>query len=236
MEELTYEKLRAYAHLLPQEELNRWQPREAVKLLLALDPTADQSAKLEMSAEAVPDGCEPTEECLAQINWVSLGEHHSLSLKWLKNYHKVGQLLHAPKANESSVMTVAKQLKLLTEVLEELERAASSTIKSMVWQGGIGFDCEGCGRRLVASSMKLAQGSIVMCPNDNCQSEYALAKQEPDESSPAVISLAKSFQCPQCSGMTKIARRRLSVGYEFICSQCPTKFKLLEPKWQVAKV
>ena len=235
MEELTYEKLRAFADLLPAEELNRWQPREAVKLLLSLDKNADQSAKVEMSAGALAEDWTPTEENLKQVEWTPLGDHHALSLKWLNNYHKVGNLLHAPKASDASVMPETKQRKLLREVIDELERAVRSTITTMVWRGGIGFDCEGCGRRLVASIVTLRQGSTVLCPNDDCQFEYVLGQSQSDEESPPVVPVAKSFPCPVCSAVTMVARRRLRQGYEFKCATCSTRYRVLEPRWLVAK-
>ena len=233
MEELTYEKLRASADLLPEAELNRWQPREAVKMLLAIDPHADQGVKIEISADPLPEGWEPTKEDYERLNWVPLGDHHALSLKWLQNYHKVGGLLHAPRASEVSVMPIEKQSKLLSEVVAELEKAAGSSLKSMIWRGGIGFQCIGCRRQVLANIVHLRKGALSICPNDDCQFEYVLVKDDDGEQPPRVTPLGPTLACHKCSSAIHIARRKLKAGHEFGCDSCSARYKILEPKWPV---
>jgi len=233
MEELTYEKLRAFADLLPEAELNRWQPREAVKMLLAIDPYADQGVKIEISADPLPDDREPTKEDYERLNWVPVGDHHALTLKWLNNYHKVGGLLHAPRASESSVMPMEKQSKLLAEVIAELERAVGSSLKSMIWRGGIGFQCIGCRRHILANLMHLRSGALSICPNDDCQLEYVLVKEDDGEQPPRVTPLGPTLRCQKCSSTIHIARRKLKAGYEFGCDTCSARYRIQEPKWPI---
>jgi len=231
MEELTYEKLRAYAELLPEAELNKWQPREAVKMLLAIDPAADQGVKLAISALPAPEDRELIKEDYERMEWVPLGEHHALSLKWLKNYHKVGALLHAPKASESSTMPIEKQQKLLTDILEELTKAAGSTLRSIVNKGGLVFHCIGCNRQILANRMNLLKGSVALCPNDDCQFEYEIAPHESGEEPSAVRPKSATVACAKCAHLIHVPKRRLRAGHQFECSKCSAEYRLGEPSW-----
>lgn len=231
MEELTYEKLRAYAELLPESELNKWQPREAVKMLLAIDPNADQGIKVEISPVPTPDGRELSKEDYERMEWVPLGEHHALSLKWLKNYHKVGALLHAPKASESSTMPIEKQRQLLADVLDELAKAAGSSLRSIVFKGGLVFQCIGCNRQVLANVMNLMKGAIALCPNDDCQFEYEISQHESGEEPSGVRPTGAVVACAKCAHTIHVPKRRLKAGHQFECGKCSTQYRLGEPSW-----
>jgi hypothetical protein len=89
MEALTYEKLRDAADIIPPEVLGTWQPPQAVRALLEFDEFADQGFTIEVGKHSPNSDVEQ--------EWLALGEHHALSLRWLrKHYDKVGNVLHVP--------------------------------------------------------------------------------------------------------------------------------------------
>lgn len=80
MEVIAYEKLRFYAARLPAAVLETWQPPQAIKLLLELEPEALYDKQFRI-AEQHSEGSETGRVIFA-------GEHFSFKLPWLKkSYH-----------------------------------------------------------------------------------------------------------------------------------------------------
>jgi hypothetical protein len=226
MELLTYDKLRAAADIIPPEQLGTWQAPQAVKVLLEFDDLADQSFVIDIGAHPPDSGVEQ--------EWLRLGEHHALSLKWLRNYHKVGKLLHPPAANEAEPMAPEKQIALLQEVVAELEKALSSTITSMVLKGGCTFTCEACSKIVVGNRMAMDAGKPAFCPTPGCDAEYVIVPGSGDP--PNLIHVVERFKCPSCEAAGAIARRKVKVGFEFACHACAQKFRVVANTWQFAPI
>lgn len=89
IEAITYDKLRFYAPRLPVLVIETWQPPQAMKALVQIEPDAASNYSIAMSPEDSLG--HPTGE------WMSVGAHKSLPVSWItKIYNKLGSYLHIP--------------------------------------------------------------------------------------------------------------------------------------------
>lgn len=168
MEMLTYEKLRSASDVIPPSVVDTWQPPQAVKALLEFQPMADRTFKIDI-------GRLPADTDLDKQEWLPLGEHYALPLKWLrKHYNKVGKMLHAPSARETQAAQPAKQSAYLGEVVDELEKALISGIAGFTERGGYTFNCGDCGKFVIRNADAMEAGQTAVCPTPGCDAEYRL--------------------------------------------------------------
>jgi predicted RNA-binding Zn-ribbon protein involved in translation (DUF1610 family) len=227
---VTYEKLRAASDVIPPSVVDTWQPPQTVKGLLEFQPMADQSFKIDV-------GKDPPDTDLEQQEWLPLGEHHALSLKWLrKNYNKVGNMLLAPSARETKASQAAKQSAYLAKVADELEAALSSGITGFTERGGYTFNCGDCGKLVVRNADAMDAGETALCSTQGCDGEYKLVRNEAGGS--AMQPLLVRFECDDCSAVTAVAKRKVAVGLEFNCSACKQRYRVvsLHQNWTFAKM
>lgn len=230
MEMLTYEMLRAASDVIPPEVVDAWQPPQAVKALLEFQPLADQTFKLDI-------GKLPADTDLEKQEWLPLGEHRTLSLKWLrKHYNKVGNMLHAPSASTTQAAQPAKLAGYLGEVVDELEKILSSGITDVTMRGGYTFNCGDCGKLVVRNADAMEAGKTAVCPTPGCDAEYKLVRNE--QGAPVMEPLLVRFECEACKAATHIAQRKVALGFQFDCSGCRERYLVvrLHQNWTFAKV
>lgn len=230
MEMLTYEKLRAASDVIPPSVVDTWQPPQAVKALLEFQPLADQTFKLDI-------GKLPADTDFDKQEWLPLGEHYAMSLKWLrKHYNKVGNMLHVSSARETQASKPADQAAYIGEVIGELEKVLSSGITDLTERSGYTFNCGDCGKLVIRNAHAMEAGQTAVCPTSGCDAEYKLVRNE--HGAMMMRPLLVRFECEACEAGTDIAQRKVALGLEFDCLGCRQRYRVvhLHQKWTFAKV
>jgi hypothetical protein len=166
MELITYEKLRTYSSMIPESILEKWQPPQAVKALLEFEPHADESYVLSYGRQKGP--------AIPAESMTVLGEHKSLSYKWLKtHYNKIGYALHAQaKAKTGDSRESTKWKDYLLQVVSELEEVIASRINGSGMRTVFSSECERCEGRVVVNSAAAKNTGRAACFNPECKAEY----------------------------------------------------------------
>ena len=219
LEAITYEKLRASSSQLPASVIKKWQPPQAVKALLEYEPNADQGFALYVGIQE--------EYGKPSANMRFIGEHKTFKLEWLrKHYHKLGSLLHFPKATSDQVSQIADYLK---EVLSDVQEVMSGTILGGPLGKTFNFECATCHDVVVCSKHRIETTHEVQCLNPACGSLYFA---EITESSEAHFQLkVTEFSCGKCSSKIPVENRLLDIGYNFKCTSCGMDHRIMGRQW-----
>ncbi|MYM38648.1 hypothetical protein [Duganella qianjiadongensis] len=224
IESQTYEKLRAFSSMVPEDVLRTWQPPQAVKMLLEFEPHADQTFTIYAGLEE--EYGKPAKE----MSFV--GTHSSLRLGWLrKHYNKLGSLLHAPAVYEPRLHNLATLKQYLEEVIEDLKEPLESTITGGAIRNVVNFTCSECGKPVIANAETLRKKRKAICLNPQCKAEYYA---NIDETGQVTLQLmATGFECASesCDGVAQIENRKLEVGIEFSCPKCGLRHQIAHREW-----
>ena len=224
MEALTYEKLRSFSSLVPQEVLKTWQPPQAVKALLEFEPNADQSFTIFAGVE---------EEYGKQASKMQfVGQHNSLRLNWLrKHYNKLGNLLHTPSVVTGGLPAVGKVEEYLTEVVADLDAPVTGSITGGSIREVFTFNCAQCKDLIVCNAEAVGKSRKAVCFNPQCKAEYFATVSEEGESKFQLM--VTEFECAntECTGVIAVENRKLDVGVSFVCSVCGQKHCIANRQW-----
>lgn len=225
IEAITYDKLRTYANRLPPKVIETWQPPQAMKALLQLEPRAERDFTLRISPEGEPG--QPSGD------WTELGSHAALKLPWLrKTYNKLGSYLHIPSPRVDELRpqhaTTAKLRHDLDRILADLEAAVQSRLDcSMAFV--VSFPCSQCGMTVPCNSDSLRERGTAECLNPSCGASF-LAEACSDGG--FMMRLDEiTVSCCSCKKDTPVERQRLQVGFTFVCRECSAIHKVVEPVW-----
>jgi len=229
MEVLTYQKLAAASDQLPADVVKTWQPPQAIKALLEFQELADQSVSVSV-AELPEDAAPSTREDYEGLSWLPLGDHHALTLAWLKkHYNKVGNMLHAQPPDDDRVLDFQKMAADLRKVAAELERAVSSTIITITEKGGLVFECAACKKPIVRNLEAMKRGGTAKCFTQDCLAEYRLLQGDAGE--PTVTPILVPFVCTGCKERIELHHRKVKQGNTFSCSSCGTRHLIGPQGW-----
>lgn len=224
IEALTYEKLRSFGNLVPEERLKTWQPPQAVKALLEFSPNVDRSFTIFAGIE---------EEYGKPAKGMKLiGEHHALPLKWLrKHYNKVGKMLHAPSVLETHSASTSELISYLNVVISDLEAPLSGNISGVSIRDVYSFTCQQCQDTVVCNAEFVRQNNRAICLNHQCKAEYFASVTASDEATFQLM--VTTFECSEstCSGVASIENRKLKIGLEFKCDCCGLKHVITDRQW-----
>ena len=224
IEALTYEKLRAFSQIVPEEVLRTWQPPQAVKALLEFEPPADRTFVLYAGIE------EEYGKPAKDMKYV--GTHISLRLGWLrKHYNKLGSLLHAPAVGDPRAPDVAALKEYLAEVIADLQEPLQSTITGGTFREVFNFTCSECGKPVIANAETVREKKKAICLNPQCKAEYFAQVSETDQATFKLMVTV--FECAGegCDGTVQIENRKLDVGVEFACPKCGLKHVIVHRQW-----
>jgi len=149
LERIIYTKLGQIGDKLPPEVFRKWQPQQALKILLSFEPKADQDMSLTLTSQAgVP---------------FHIGEYKMFTTHWLsRHYNKLGSFLHA-----TALADAAKPSKLtpttVQTIFDEIERVASSNLLMSINSINT-FECEVCKADMYASKAQIDANATVECP------------------------------------------------------------------------
>ena len=226
LEAVVYEKLWAYRDRIPAEAARKWQPPQAFKALLLMEPDAASTSTLSVAPQK--ERGVPSEGPFHQ-----LGIDRRPGTAWLsKTYNKLGSHLHAHwpysrKKIRSSPEAVQKYLENVAEELRPfVERSFTSTLASLVR-----FECSVCGTEIKANAAGVEAAGEVVCLNPDCGCRF-LATKDGDE---MLFRLdATTATCPDCDIPIEIPTQKLEIGYEFRCSDCGNRYVVASQSWNFA--
>jgi len=219
LESIVYEKLRVYERRLPEKIKKKWQPDQALRALVALEPEAEQSHRLLMARE-VESGV-PAED------WHHVTTHVAVKATWVrKAYNKLGSYVHESQPFTSPKYPYRVGLQKTREALEsmaaELKDAAYSGMGAAIAMV-LSFECCACGSPVVCNEAALKDGARVDCLDPDCEATHVASKDEKGWSfQPTVLS----FSCARCSASTPVDSASLRVGLRKACRECKVVHRL----------
>lgn len=230
LEAVVYEKLWAYRNRIPVEVARRWQPPQAFKALLLMEPDADQTFTVAVAKEHKPG-------VMAQGPRTTLGTDLRPQTSWLRKTHnKIGSFLHAKspfelrdgQSDESRAMQLREFFeKTIPEVEPFVLRDLTFTLAMEV-----SFICSVCGTEIKANARGIEQTREVTCLNPECECRFFAVKAGDDFT---FYLDASTAPCPECKAEIQLPTQQLREGYQFSCSSCACKFELTSPKWEFRK-
>lgn len=230
IEAITYDKLGVYEKRLPKEVIETWQPPQAMRALLEIEPDADKDFVLVVSPESEPGV--PTGE------WRGIGTHRTFQPGWLgKAYNKLGSYLHVPTLRQgrrrSSYANLAKLRSDLKAIADELEPIAASSLDASIAEV-VEFECTVCSRPSVCNVKKARDRQKALCLNPHCRAEYHVDCDA--ENSFSFTLIATRFECLACGDQTTCENRKLDIGFRFDCAKCGQAHELQTRQWGYCQV
>lgn len=220
MEALTYDRAQAYRKEIPPGEMGRWQPRQLMKVLLDIDPTADSSYRLRIGEEPFPGG-QPAE-------MHDLGAEKVFGLKELKAlYDAVGSLLHMPTMKQIEADGVLS----VEQVRERCQRAADAlgnALSSSIWNFTLGnfasCECMECGKTVRRRFPLGAERIEAQC--FHCKAEYDVRAL--DDGQVLFEPRMRDVVCPteNCGQKFAIWSHEIREGAHWHCKKCGKHYGL----------
>lgn len=228
LEAVVYEKLWAYRRRIPADAARKWQPPQAFKALLVLEPDADQSFGFVVGPQDRPDQ-------ISQGPWTNLGTDVRPKAAWLtKTWNKLGSFLHATwpfeKLDGRSDEQRSNELReFLERTLLELDSFVRQDL-TVTMGVEVSFACSVCGTEIKANASGIERAGEVTCLN--CGSRFFAKKSGED-----FIFHLDGFRaaCPECQASITLPVNSLAEGFQFSCPSCAGKFVVNSPIWEFRK-
>ncbi|WP_337171393.1 hypothetical protein [Gemmatimonas aurantiaca] len=223
LEALTYAKLQTFSDRIPPSVLAVWQPPQAMKALSEFEPDANRPVIVRFAPET-PDG-----QLAAPLT--VLGERKVIPLARLRKiYNSIGSYLHVatPTVNGVTHVDYVMLRRKLADFVAELQPVVDSTFESTL-ATIISFPCKRCKSVVVRNEKSARSLRRADCLNPACGAQYHL-----DEVDGGFIPklMASDFQCVACGASTTVENRHLDIGFEFDCSACKIKHRIVGRQWQ----
>jgi len=231
VEAIVYEKLLTYRDRLPTNVLRKWQPPQAFKALLAVEPDADTTASLGV---AVQEAINKPASGPIQI----IGTDHRPRPQWLsKTWNKLGSFLHAewPFAEAGKEPTPANIRDFLVETMSALEVFVDVRSISFQMANLVTFECTECGTTVKANVAGIIKTGAVACLNTECECQFSVT--ELDSPTPLFVPDIVKTACPGCGKEIRLPRHRVGTGYRYSCRECTSTFEITNVvQWECRKV
>ena len=159
IEAIVYEKLWAYRDRFPPDVARKWQPPQAFRALLVMEPDAEQTSVIRYARETEAGQKSPGP-------YRVLGTDYRFSSTWLiKTYNKLGSVLHAswPFSKNTSVNPVTNCREFLEKVYAELTPYVEKTFTSTI-AVTVSFVCEECDTTVKANAKGLRSAGEITWP------------------------------------------------------------------------
>lgn len=226
LEAIVYSKLRLYEKRLPVAIKRKWQPPQALKALLQIEPDADRDFTLRVAREK--------EYGVPGDDWRNMGTHRTVKLKWLrKEYNRLGSYLHLDQPFTPPRLPYQIELQKMREdlqgILDHLAPIVASTLDAGLAPVA-GFECIACGSQVLCNEDGLEKTGTATCLDADCEAEHGARRAEDGE---WVFSLPHvTVQCQDCKASIDIESRRIRFGLEVNCAECNAEYKI---KWAFVK-
>ncbi len=221
LEDIVYSKLKTYASRLPASVKKKWQPPQALKALLQLEPNADEDFTLRMARE--------TELGVPGEKWQHMGTHRTVKYKWVqKHYNKLGSYLHEDQPFVTPRLPYPVRLEkmraALSRMLEELGPVVASSMDAGL-AINVEFDCLACGQKVVCNDDGLQESGKAICLDPDCGAEHEAERTEDGEE--WIVKIPETrVVCQNCREAMYIQNRLIRIGQVIKCSNCESKYRL----------
>ena len=188
LEHIVYQKLSQIGDKLPPAVYRKWQPPQALKMLLTFEPRADQDMTMTIcleNADGTPAG-----------DWTHVGDYKMFPYTWLKkSYNKLGKFLHLPSLDEADKPS---QLKAsgIQDIFDEIERVSTASMLTTI-NSIATVACSICGADMYVSNLQIENAAVVECYNDACGAKHNIVKVDEDRFTADRIGF-KSVPCNRC--------------------------------------
>jgi transcription elongation factor Elf1 len=218
IESIVYEKLEVYQKWLSEKLMRTWQPPQAFRALLEIDPGAQHDAVIAVAIQERPDGPPKTEPKV-------IGVDRRPNVKWLTDvWNKLSAYLHADWPF-SRTRNRGDRGEFYQRVLTELEPFVVKTF-TMAASNTIAFECSECGETVVISPAGLEAAGHATCLN--CWVRYSHRE---ENGQPMFYPLDPFIECPECHQRVYVPSTELKEGYELKCRNCKLEFKAVIERW-----
>jgi hypothetical protein len=182
---------------------------------MEFEPDADQDMRLAFGVDQSNGSPGPM---------YAVGEHRAFQVTWLrKHYHKLGSMLHAPRASEEERDPSAARA-YLSDLIGEISKVADATIIAMPFATRVHFTCERCERKSVANASVVERANRAFCIHAGCD---AIHRREWEDGNWRLVLDTLDFICQACETVIPMERGRIESGMEFVCSTCATQHVIL---------
>lgn len=222
IEAVAYEKLEAYRKWISEKLARTWQPPQAFKALLEIDPGGHDDAVFAVATQERPD--EPPKTPLKVI-----GTDRRPNVKWLTDtWNKLGSHLHAdwPYSRRTER---GNRREFYERVLSELEPFVVNHFTAAM-TNTIEFTCSECGQGVVISRQGLKFAGYATCLH--CWVKYSHREQD---GAPYFFLEERTVECHECHQQLHLPSAELKDGYEFQCRHCKTRFRAVVETWGVQR-
>ena len=216
IEYLVYRKLAAYSKYVPESVSQKWQPPQAMKALLRLEPDADKDVAIKVSFDATPETADTA-------TWIDLGHHIALDSKWLtRTYSRLGSYVHVPHGRDGGHDYVAMRAALV-EIFSELQRVSEANIVACSMGNRVSFACQDCGQSIFVNTDLLEEDCHTVCFNADCGARYVAAQPNGEW---GFEKEAVEVDCPGCGAPMFLPIHRIAVGRVFVCRECEARTRV----------
>lgn len=188
LEHVVYQKLSQIGDKLPPAIFRKWQPPQAMKMLLSFEPNADRDITLTIcveNADGTPSG-----------SWKHIGDYKMFPYQWLnKSYHKLGKYLHLPSLEEADAPSKIKATSL-QEIIDGIERVSTASMLSTI-NSITTIACSVCGGDMYVSNLQIENAAVVECYKDTCRAKHNVVKLDEDRFTANRVGF-QSVPCYQC--------------------------------------
>lgn len=221
LEALTYKKAETYKEELSAVDLEKWQPRKLLELLLEIDPTADQSPTVSFGLEE--EHGKPAKEMKR------FGTDRVLSLAEIRKYYdRLGSYLHTPTVAQTAkgqVEAIDKARVRCTELVGVLTQVFSSRIFNVDFKSVAKIHCNRCNKEIARRIPPKQDSLVAKCIH--CPATYTLTIGDGNEVQWAPRLDEVECANPSCNTKSAIWEREQKLGSWWKCHGCGGRNKLV---------
>lgn len=222
IEAVVYEKLEGYRTWISEKLARTWQPPQAFKALLEIDPGGQDDAVFAVAPQERLDGPPATP---LQV----IGTDRRPKAKWLtENWNKLGSDLHAswPYSRKTER---GNRREFYLRVLSDLEPFVTNHFTAAM-TNTIAFKCSECGQSVVISHEGLKSVGHATCLS--CLLRYSHREQDGE---PFFFLEEPVIECQECHQYIYLPSAELEDGYQFQCRHCKTRYRAVVEGWSIQR-
>lgn len=211
IEEIVYDKAKAYAHSLSRADLGTWHPRTLMEILKECDPHAGRGYVLALRSQ------EPG----AKARFV--GRHEALPQKVLNDhYKKLGKYVHATPPDGSPPPSSTEIAEFIRVVIGRIERAALNVTQVGLVET-VGLDCACCKTYVCRSLHHLRNNPVLVCHKEGCGAIYDWKEGGGD----AEFTLRRvAIKCVTCGVEFRFHAHLAANRAKLSCSSCGQRYEM----------
>jgi len=218
IEAVVYEKLEGYRTWISERLARTWQPPQAFKALLEIDPGGQDDTVFAVAPQERWDG-PPTMPPRV------IGTDRRPKVRWLRDtWNSLGSDLHADWPY-SRTTERANRRQFYQRVLSDLEPFVANHFTAAM-ANTIDFKCSECEQAVVISQQGLISAGHATCLS--CLLRYSHRE---EDGKPFFFLEEPAIECEECHQHIYLPSAELEDGYEFQCRHCKTRYRAVVAGW-----